>query len=76
MVNRFTIEKKAFQKGSLDLDMNELKIYVDKEGYAERLEKQENDISHQLIEEFMLVANEQVGSIEQARTNRFGLSSA
>ena len=43
--------------------MNELKIYVDKEGYADRLEKQENDISHQLIEEFMLVANEQVARL-------------
>ena len=45
--------------------MNELKIYVDKEGYAERLEKQVNDISHQLIEEFMLVANEQIARLSK-----------
>ena len=57
------LRAKRFEKGSLDLDMNELKIYVDKEGYADRLEKQENDISHQLIEEFMLVANEQVARL-------------
>lgn len=59
------LRKKRFKKGSLDLDMNELKIYVDKEGYAERLEKQVNDISHQLIEEFMLVANEQVARMSK-----------
>ncbi|MGJ8649903.1 MAG: RNB domain-containing ribonuclease [Opitutaceae bacterium] len=49
-----------FRKGSLDLDMTDVKIYVDEEGYADRIEKQFNDESHQLIEEFMLSANEQV----------------
>ena len=57
------LREKRFQKGSLDLEMNELKIYVDPRGYAERLEKQVNDTSHQLIEEFMLVANEQVAKL-------------
>ena len=58
-----TLRKNRFKKGSLDLDMNELKIYVDKEGAADRLEKQVNDESHQLIEEFMLVANEQIARL-------------
>jgi ribonuclease R len=49
--------------GSLDLDMPETKIFVDPEGYAERLEKIEHDESHQLIEEFMLAANEAVARI-------------
>ena len=57
------LRERRFQKGSLDLDMNELKIYVDPNGYAQRLEKQVNDNSHQLIEEFMLVANEQVAKL-------------
>ena len=48
------------RKGSLDLDMQETKIYVDEDGYADRLEKVEHDESHQLIEEFMLAANEAV----------------
>jgi len=52
-----------FRKGSLDLDMTEVKIYVDEDGYADRIEKQFNDESHQLIEEFMLSANEQVARI-------------
>jgi len=54
---------RRLRKGSLDLDMKEVKIYVDKKGYADRIEKQYNDESHQLIEEFMLCANEQVARI-------------
>ncbi len=54
--------------GSLDLDMPETKIFVDAEGYAERLEKITNDESHQLIEEFMLAANEAVARL--TRTER------
>jgi len=46
--------------GSLDLEMPETKIYVDAQGYADRLEKVVHDESHQLIEEFMLAANEGV----------------
>lgn len=48
------------KKGSLDLDMTEVKIFVDENGYADRIETIENDESHQLIEEFMLAANEAV----------------
>jgi ribonuclease R len=54
--------------GSLDLDMPETKIFVDPKGYAERLEKIEQDESHQLIEEFMLAANEAVARL--TRTHR------
>ena len=48
------------KKDSLDLDMPEVKIFVDPKGAAERIEKVEYDESHQLIEEFMLQANEVV----------------
>lgn len=54
------LRDRRFGKGSLDLDMTSVKIYVDEEGYADRIEKEFNDESHQLIEEFMLSANEQV----------------
>ncbi|MGZ0707542.1 ribonuclease R [Coraliomargarita sp. W4R53] len=54
------LRARRFAKGSLDLDMTDVKIYVDENGYADRIEKQFNDESHQLIEEFMLTANEQV----------------
>ena len=54
------LRKNRFQHGSLDLDFPELKVRLDKLGKAVALEKIENDISHQLIEEFMLAANEAV----------------
>ncbi len=53
--------------GSLDLDMPETKVFVDAEGYADRLEKIEHDESHQLIEEFMLAANEAVARLTRAQ---------
>jgi ribonuclease R len=53
--------------GSLDLDMPETKIFVDPEGYADRLERIEHDESHQLIEEFMLAANEAVARLTRSR---------
>lgn len=57
------LRRKRFRKGSLDLEMTEIKIYVDEEGFADRIEKQSHDESHQLIEEFMLSANEQVARV-------------
>jgi ribonuclease R len=54
------LRKKRFEHGALDLDFPEVKVWVDKEGHPVKLERVENDKSHQLIEEFMLVANEVV----------------
>src|SRR6266536_2059302 len=54
------LRRKRFQHGSLDLDFPEVKVWVDKQGRPVRLERVENDESHQLIEEFMLAANEAV----------------
>lgn len=52
--------------GSLDLDMPETKVFVDEQGYADRLEKIQHDESHQLIEEFMLAANEAVARLTRS----------
>jgi len=54
------LRRKRFQHGALDLDFPEVKVLVDQDGYPVRLERIENDESHQLIEEFMLAANEAV----------------
>src|SRR6202022_3954765 len=54
------LRRKRFEHGSLDLDFPEGKVYVDSNGKPIRLERVENDESHQLIEEFMLAANEAV----------------
>ena len=61
------LRKDRMANGSLDLDMPETKVFVDAEGYADRLEKIEHDESHQLIEEFMLAANEAVARITRAQ---------
>src|SRR5204863_4815473 len=54
------LRRKRFEQGSLDLDFPEVKVHVDVDGKPTRLERVENDQSHQLIEEFMLAANEAV----------------
>jgi len=54
------LRKNRFQQGSLDLDFPEVKVRLDDLGKPVRLERIENDESHQLVEEFMLAANEAV----------------
>jgi ribonuclease R len=54
------LRRKRFEHGALDLDFPEVKVSVDKDGRPVKLERVENDESHQLIEEFMLAANEAV----------------
>jgi ribonuclease R len=54
------IRRERFRAGALDLDFPESKIRLDEHGRVLRIEKVENDISHQLIEEYMLLANEAV----------------
>ncbi len=48
------------RQGALDLGGEEVKILVDQRGAPERIIRLVNDESHQLIEEFMLLANETV----------------
>jgi ribonuclease R len=54
------IRRLRFKNGSLDLDFPESKIRLDEQGRILRIEKTVNDVSHQLIEECMLLANEAV----------------
>jgi ribonuclease R len=56
------IRRLRFKAGSLDLDFPETKIRLDEHGKILRIEKTENDVSHQLIEEYMLLANEAVAT--------------
>jgi ribonuclease R len=62
------IRRTRFERGSLELDFPETKIRLDERGRVLRIDKIENDVSHQLIEEFMLLANEAVaGRLTKAR---------
>ncbi len=56
------IRRRRFAAGSLDLDFPESKIRLDDHGHILRIERTENDVSHQLIEECMLLANEAVAT--------------
>ncbi|HXF09197.1 MAG TPA: ribonuclease R, partial [Desulfuromonadaceae bacterium] len=54
------IRRLRFKAGSLELDFPEMKIRLDDRGRVSSIERVENDVSHQLIEEYMLLANEAV----------------
>lgn len=50
------------ERGALELDLPEVSLKLDEHGYIKDVEKVERDISHKLIEEFMLLANEMVAT--------------
>src|SRR4029077_4787228 len=54
------LRRQRFAAGSLDLEFPEVKVWLDEQGKPLRLEKIENDVSHQLVEELMLLGNELV----------------
>lgn len=54
------LRQRRFQKGALDLDFPEVRVVVDEKGRAVGVKRSLYDESHQLIEEFMLAANEAV----------------
>jgi ribonuclease R len=54
------LKKKRYERGSIDFSLPELVIMINDKGEPEGLKKIEYDITHQLVEEFMLKANEVV----------------
>lgn len=61
------LRKRRFQQGALDLDFAEVKVVLDENGRARDIVKIEYDASHQLVEEFMLAANEAVAKTTKDR---------
>ncbi|MDI6782485.1 MAG: ribonuclease R, partial [bacterium] len=53
---------KRQQQGSIDFNLPETKVFLDDKGKVIEIRKIEKDISHQLIEEFMLAANKTVAT--------------
>lgn len=53
--------------GSLDLDFPEVRVVLDDKGKPVELKQVIHDASHQLIEEFMLAANEAVAELSKNR---------
>ncbi len=60
------LRKRRMQQGALDLDMPELRVVLDDFGKPLGVETESHDIAHQMIEEFMLAANEAVASALKA----------
>jgi ribonuclease R len=54
------LRKRRFAHYALNLDMPEYEIFIGRNGLIEDIRQRLSDISHQLIEEFMIAANEAV----------------
>ncbi len=53
-------QKKRYERGSIEFAFPDVVVHTDPQGVPERVELVEYDITHQLVEEFMLKANEMV----------------
>ncbi len=56
------LKKKRSERGSIDFALPDLVIVVDEKGQPQKTHRVEYDITHQMIEEFMLKANEIVAT--------------
>jgi ribonuclease R len=56
------LRDKRMKRGAIDFDLPEPQIILDIEGRPEDIVKAERNLAHQIIEEFMLAANEAVAS--------------
>jgi ribonuclease R len=64
------LKKKRFDRGSIDFALNDSVIVLDKNENPIKVEIVEYDITHQMIEEFMLKANEVVAThIDKKKKN-------
>ena len=60
------LRKRRVQMGAIDLNMPELRVVLDDFGTPTGVELERQDIAHQMIEEFMLAANEAVAAALKA----------
>lgn len=56
------LRNRRFKRGSMDFDLAEAKLVLDKKGHTVDVKLYERGISNQMIEEFMLLANETVAN--------------
>ncbi len=62
------LKNRRINRGSLDFDLPEPEVILDMDGVTTGIIKRERNISHEIIEEFMLAANEVVaGYLAQAQ---------
>lgn len=66
-----TIRQRRFRCGAISMDMPDIKLDLDRNGKVKGAHKTVNTESHQIIEEFMLSANEAVATFLDDRGLRF-----
>ena len=75
LVPMFALMRELFQilndarrrRGSIDFDLNEAEVIIDEGGVVAAIIALQRNVAHQLIEEFMLLANETVASYLEAQ---------
>lgn len=56
------LKRKRYERGSIEFSLPDLIVLVDEKGVPHKMDNIEYDITHQLVEEFMLKANELVAT--------------
>jgi len=56
------LKRKRYERGSIEFSLPDLIVLVDEKGVPSKMDHIEYDITHQLVEEFMLKANELVAT--------------
>ena len=56
-----TLTKKRMREGSVDFDLDEVKVLLDDKGHPTEVVRKERMAANRLVEEFMLLANRTVG---------------
>lgn len=64
-----TLRKNRFKKGAIDFERLEVEFEIDHQGTPVTIKLEENNESHQLIEELMLLANREVAQLFQSKPN-------
>jgi ribonuclease R len=64
------LRKRRLERGAIELTLPEVKIDLDRQGRVKGAHLVENTVSHQIIEEFMLAANEAIArTLNEAKVN-------
>ncbi|MBM4339898.1 MAG: ribonuclease R [Deltaproteobacteria bacterium] len=61
------LRQKRMERGTLDFDLPEPEVILDLQGETEEIIRSERNLAHQMIEEFMIAANEAVARFIEER---------
>lgn len=62
------LTKRRLDNGAIDFELPEYKVFVDENGIVEKIERRQRKLAHRMIEEFMLLANQQVARYMLSRS--------